>query len=197
MKGFERRKGQKKESIQRAALELFKVYGFKKVSINDIAHRAGVSPVTIYNHFGSRDELVREVVQAQFLTMLETYRAIIDGEGSFAEKLETIVFDKTEIAAQFSGELAQTLLQDDPEMRQFVETVWKRDVNQMTIDLLEEGKREGYVNTELSQEAFLLYLEILLKGVSASSDLFANMEPDVEFYRELNYLFLYGLVGKR
>ena len=53
MDGFNRRKEQKKESIRRAALELFKVYGFKKVSINDIASKAGVSQVTIYNHFGS------------------------------------------------------------------------------------------------------------------------------------------------
>ena len=51
MDGFERRKEQKKESIRRAALELFQNYGFKKVSVNDIAERAGVSQVTIYNGF--------------------------------------------------------------------------------------------------------------------------------------------------
>ena len=197
MNGFERRKEQKKDSIQRAALELFKVYGFKKVSINDIANKAGVSPVTIYNHFGSKDELVRKVVKAQFLSMLEKYRAIIDGESPFLEKLETIVFDKTEIASQFHGELAQTLLQNDPEMKQFIDTLWQRDVNQMTIDLLEEGKRQGYVNLETSQEALLLYLELFRRGVSASPDLLADMEPNVTFFRELNYLFLYGLMGRK
>ena len=62
MDRFERRKEQKKSNIRQAALELFKTYGFKKVSISDIAHKAGVSPVTIYNHFGSKDELVRDVV---------------------------------------------------------------------------------------------------------------------------------------
>jgi hypothetical protein len=93
--------------------------------------------------------------------------------------------------------LAQTLFQSNPEMKGFIETVWQRDVTQLTIDLLEEGKRQGYVNTALSQKALLLYLEILRKGISASLDLLADTEPDVEFYRELNYLFLYGLVGKK
>ena len=196
MNGFERRKAKKKDSIQRAALELFKAYGFKKVSINDIAYKAGVSPVTIYNHFGSKDELVREVVKSQFLGMLEKFRAIIDGEGSFPEKLEAIIFDKTEIANQFQGELVQTVLQNDPEMNQFVETVLQQGGSQMTLDLLEEGKREGYVSTMLPEEALVIYLEILRKGIFASSDLLANVESYTDLIRELNYLFLYGLVGK-
>jgi len=197
MNGFERRKEQKKESIRRAALELFRVYGFRKVSMNDIANKAGVSPVTIYNHFGSKEKLVREVVKAQLLGMIGKYRAIIDGEGSFPEKLETIIFDKTNIASQFQGELAQTLFKNDPEMEQFVETLWQRDVNQVTLDLLEQGKKQGYVSAELSQEVLMLYLAILRNGISASADLFVNMKPNIELFRELNRLFLYGLVGKK
>ena len=197
MNGFKRRKEQKKENIRQAALELFKVYGFKKVSISDIAHKAGVSPVTIYNHFGSKDDLVREVVKSQFQSIIEKFRAIIDGEGSFPEKLETIIFDKTQIASQFGGELAQTLLQNDPEMQQFVETIWQRDVIQLTFDLLEEGKKQGYVSTEISQEALILYLQILRSGVSANTELLATREFNLEFMRELNNIFLYGLIGKQ
>lgn len=196
MNGFERRKEQKKESIRRAALELFKIYGFKKVSINDIAHKAGVSQVTIYNHFGSKDDLVREVVKAQFLGMLEKVRESMKQERSFPEKLETIVFDKTEIARQYHGELLQTALQNDPEMQQWFESLWQQDINQLTIDLVEDGKKQGYINPERSQEALMLYLEILRRGVFASSDLLANLEPNVKLLRELNFLFIYGLVGK-
>jgi AcrR family transcriptional regulator len=42
MDGFERRKEQKKESIIRAALDLFMQHGFKKVSVNDVAVKANV-----------------------------------------------------------------------------------------------------------------------------------------------------------
>ena len=196
MNGFERRKEQRKESIQRAALDLFKVYGFKKVSINDIAHKAGVSQVTIYNHFGSKDELVREVIKAQFLGMLEKVREIMKQEKPFPEKLETIVFDKTEIARQYHGELLQTALQNDPEMQQWFESLWQQDINQITIDLVEDGKKNGYINPKRSQEALMLYLEILRRGVFASSDLLANLEPNVELLRELNFLFIHGMMGK-
>ena len=196
MNGFERRKEQKKESIRRAALELFKAYGFKKVTINDIAHKAGVSQVTIYNHFGSKDELVRDVVKGQYLGLLEKVREIMKEEIPFPEKLENIVFDKTELASQYQGELLQTALQNDPELQQWLESLWQQDINQLTIDLVEEGKRQGYINPARSQEALMLYLEILRRGVFASSDMLANIEPDIGLFRELNFLFIYGLIGK-
>jgi len=195
--GFERRKEQKKESIRRAALELFMLYGFKKVSINDIAGKAGVSPVTIYNHFGSKDELVREVVKMQLFEMMEKYRAIINGEGSFPEKLETIVFDKTEIASGFRGELATVVLRDDPEMKRFVDEEVMQTSTRMTLDLFEEGKKEGYVSSELSQETLVIFLELFRNGIAASTRLFENMESYPRLVRELNQLILYGLIGNK
>jgi len=196
MNGFERKKEQKKWVILEAALELFKVHGFKKVSISDIAHKADVSQVTIYNHFGSKDGLIREVVKALLLRILDKAREIIREDKSFPEKLEAIVFDKTKIASEYHGELMQTALQSNPEMRNWIESWWQGDARRLTIDLIEEGKRQGYINPQQPEEAVVLYLEILRRGVFASPDLLANMKPDLELYRELNHLFIYGLVGK-
>jgi AcrR family transcriptional regulator len=195
--GFERRKQRKKESIRRAALELFKAHGFKRVSIGEIAHRADVSPVTIYNYFGSRDALIQDVVKGQFLDLLERLRAIIRGEGTFPEKIEALVLDKTEVAGAFQGELTQTLLSGNPEMQRFVETVWRRDVDEMTAELFEQGKRQGYVSEEISQEALVLYLDMLRRGASASSEELAAFGGNVRFLRELNHLFLYGMMGRK
>ena len=197
MDGFQRRKEQKRDNILKAAFELFQIYGFKKVSINDIAYKANVSQVTIYNHFGSKDGLIREVVQAQLQSILDRAREIMAEDKPFPEKLETIVFDKTEIASQFRGELMKTALQNDPEMQQSIDSLWQTKVNQVTIDVIEEGKRQGFINPQQSHEALLLYLEILRRGVFASSDLIEKIEPDTDFFRELNYMFIYGLIGKR
>lgn len=51
--------------VRRAAEELFKTRGFDGVAIDEIAAAAGVSKVTIYKHFGSKDELFREAVEAK------------------------------------------------------------------------------------------------------------------------------------
>lgn len=196
MNGFERRKERKKESIRRAAVELFKVYGFKKVSINDIAQKAGVSHVTIYNHFGSKEELVREVVKAQLTSMVERYWDIIKGERPFPEKLEAIIFDKAKIVSQYQGELIATLSHNDPEIEQFIESLWRGEITQLLNDFLEEGKTQGYINSELPQEAFLVYFETLRRGVTANPSLLTNLGQNTSLFRELSHLFMYGLMGK-
>ena len=194
MDGFERRKEQKKDDIRKAALDLFMQYGFKKVSIHDISGKANVSPVTIYNHFGSKDNLVRDVIKKRLTQMLDTYQAVIDGEGSFPAKLKQIVFDKVEIASQFRGELASVFFSSDPEMQKFQNDVVMERSRRMTAQLFDEGKREGYVGRDMSDETLIIYLEILRNGIAANTRLYEDNESYPRLVRELNELILFGLV---
>lgn len=194
MDGFERRKEQKKEAILRAALELFAHYGFKKVSISNIAGKADVSPVTIYNHFGSKEKLVEQVVRKQVTDMLETYQSVIGGEGTFPEKLKKIVFDKIEIAQQFRGELARTLLKDNPAMQEFIESHLMQSAIRMTLDLFEQGRIQGFIGRDISDQTLVIYLEILRSGITASTRLYADEQAYPRLVKELNQLILYGLI---
>lgn len=197
MDGFERKKEQSQKAIIEAAMELFKQHGFKKASLNDIARAAGVSPVTIYNHFGSKDGLVREVVKALLRRLMDRAWEIIRSDAPFPEKLETIIFDKAKIASEYRGELMREAARNDPELKEWIEAFWREDVNKGTLTLLEEGKREGYINPELPVDMLFLYLEIIRQGVFAAPNLLDRIKPELEVYRQLNSLFIYGLVGKR
>ncbi|MGD9117342.1 MAG: TetR/AcrR family transcriptional regulator [Dehalococcoidia bacterium] len=197
MDGFERKKEQSQKAIIEAAMELFRVHGFKKASISDIAHAADVSPVTIYNHFGSKEGLVRETVKALLTRMLEKVRGIVHEDKPFPEKLETIIFDKAKLASDYRGELMREMARSDPELADWVDNFFMGDARKVTLELMDEGKREGYVAPRLSNEMLLVYIELIRRGAMASPDLVAQIEPDVEVYRQLNSLFIYGLVGKK
>ena len=166
MNGFERRKEQKKESIIRAALELFMQYGFKKVSINDVAVRASVSPVTIYNHYENKDNLIYETIRHQLSVMMEDYKKIIYGEGSFQEKIKEIVFNKVEIASQFKGELASLTLKGSDTMTHAVYDEFEQEAVKMTLDLFAQGKKEGLLGKDISEQTLIIYLDILKSGIS-------------------------------
>lgn len=194
MNGFERRTEQKKEQILKVALELFSQHGFKKVSISDIAHKADVSPVTIYNHFGSKDGLIRESIKRQIILIMDKYRAIINGKGTFAEKLEKIVFDKVGMAALYGGELLSLLLTSDEEMNRYVNDVMVKESLELTMHLFEEGRRQGYLSKTISNETITIYLEILKTGISSSRLLQPGSESYPRIVGELNQLFLYGLI---
>lgn len=196
MDGFERRKTKTKESILRVALELFREYGFKKVSISDVARKANVSPVTIYNHFGSKETLVREVVKYLSQNLLIKYREIVKEKKPFLEKLQTIVFDKSELAAdQFRGELISAVASSEPGVQDFYRSIWENGAVQLMDDLCEEGKKEGFISQEISREAILTFVDILRYGISHTPGLSARLEHDPELARELVTLWAYGLSG--
>jgi TetR/AcrR family transcriptional repressor of mexJK operon len=48
-------------AITRAASEMFLAEGFDRASLDQIAHRAGVSKQTIYSHFADKEALFRAI----------------------------------------------------------------------------------------------------------------------------------------
>lgn len=48
--------------ILSASAELFRQYGFKSITMDDIARRAGISKKTLYQHFANKSEIVTESV---------------------------------------------------------------------------------------------------------------------------------------
>jgi AcrR family transcriptional regulator len=167
------------------------------VSVGDIARKAGVSHVTIYNRFGSKESLIRSVAKTQILSAMDKYKEILDSDMPFLEKLETMVFNKGEIAGEFQGELLQAVIRTDAETQRLVESIWNTEVPQVLSRFLEEGKREGYIDPELSQESFNAYVTILRNGFFNSPEIIADMARDGKLIRDLIFITAYGLDGKR
>ena len=194
--GSRRRTEEKKDGIRRAALRLFQFRGFKKVTIREIAREADVSQVTIYNYFGSKEGLIRDVVRNLTLRVIERYRALMADGRSFPDRLEDILLGKTELVSQFGGEFAQKVLANDPEMQEFIKRVYDREIKPMIGGFFDEGKRQGFVNPELSREAILAYTEIFRNGLMARPELLAGSKKPARLVRELMTLYLYGVMGK-
>ena len=56
---------EKRAAILSAATDLFTARGLNGVSMEAVARAAGVSKITVYSHFRSKDELFRETVFAK------------------------------------------------------------------------------------------------------------------------------------
>ncbi|MGD9142595.1 MAG: TetR/AcrR family transcriptional regulator, partial [Dehalococcoidia bacterium] len=195
MDGFERRKEQKKENIRRAAIELFQNHGFKKVSISDIAERADVSQVTIYNHFGSKEELIRDVLQWYSLILLARYKSVMESDRPYMEKLEEIVFDKSEIVSQFQGELIQTWMQNDPEMQDFMNNLYTNHVMPIASNFFKEGLQQGHIDNRFSLETIMVYFEIIRQGFFNNPEIAERAQNDPTMMKQLIELMTYGLNG--
>ena len=124
MDGFERRKEQSKEEIRKAAGELFSQFGVDKVSIADIARKAGVSQATIYNNFGSKEALTREFVTMMVEQLVHSVQAVLTPEMPYGEKMAAFIQFLSAILTHERPSLAAVPiftssidLQNDPEIK--------------------------------------------------------------------------------
>jgi len=185
-----------KERIFQATLDLFQVHGIRKTTTNDIAQKAGVSPATVYNHFGNKEDLVRATIKYFLNSILADFKNILTDNLSFMGKMEQILCYKSNMVGQYQGEFMQAIISEDPEIRHIVDSVYMTELMPVIMGFYEEGKRQGYVNPELSTENIIRYMLIVRSGMAAESVLSEDPEQNRKMIQELTPLFLYGIMGK-
>jgi AcrR family transcriptional regulator len=194
MDGFERRRERKKENIRQAAFELFSAHGVQKVSVAEIAKKAKVSQVTIYNYFGSKDDLMRDVVSVLLNKRLKEDTQAIESNLPFPEKIEAFISEKTGDIASLNPDFLKSIMSEDPIIRQIAEDFTKNKFIPLMLRLIEKGKEEGYIHHNISNEAILRYMNMFRRG--KQSDELLDFEDNPQLIKELATLFFYGVLGK-
>ena len=188
MDGFERRTDEKRKRIFEAAQGLFGRHGFKRVSIEEVAEQAGVSKVTIYNYFGSKEGLIRELVAAAFRSRKVAIERLVHGDLPFPEKLRSLVLQKAEASSSYSQEFLERILQHPAWQQQPVE-----ELDGLVAELMEQGKREGIISDKTPLRALRLYIEIFKSGTEAQSTVLAGLTS--EELSQIIRMFFHGLTA--
>jgi AcrR family transcriptional regulator len=99
-----------RERIIRATVEAAAVHGLSRLSVADVAKRAGLSRPTLYKHFESRDVLVAAAVRHEADAMMDAVRSMVDG------------IDDPRAALEAGVLLALRLVRDHPLLDRIVRT---------------------------------------------------------------------------
>lgn len=193
MNQYQKTTEKKKQAIIQAALQLFKEKGFKDTSIKSIAEAAEVSPVSIYNYFGSKDNLVALCVNDLFEEITQQAEDILNSNLDFKTKLDHAFALCQEKMSQQISEYFQDKLVKEPTFSTLLAkaiTVKKRDIYRAYIEL---GKEEGAIAEDLSTELVLNVMDAL-NGMGNQLDHSDNLETEVE---QIHQIFLYGIFGEK
>ena len=193
MNQYQKTTEKKKQAIIQAALRLFKEKGFKETSIKSIAEVAEVSPVSIYNYFGSKDNLVALCVNDLFEEITQQAEDILKSNLAFNTKLDQALDLCQEKMSQQISYYFQDITVRDPAFSSLLTkaiTAKKRDIYRTYMNL---GKEEGLIARDLSTELILNVMDALnsVGNQLAHSD---NLETDV---KQIHQIFLYGILGKK
>ena len=193
MNQYQKTTEKKKQAIIQAALQLFKEKGFKDTSIKSIAEAAEVSPVSIYNYFGSKDNLVALCVNDLFEEITQQAEDILNSNLDFKTKLDhAFALCQEKMSQQISDYFQDKLVEDSVFSTLLTKaiTAKKRDIYRAYIKV---GKEEGLIAEDLSTELILNVMDALngMGNQLAHSDI---LETEVE---QIHSIFLYGIFGQK
>lgn len=194
MDGYEKRRNEKKESILKTALELFCQYGFDRITMTEIAGKARVSKVSIYNFFESKDNLRRVIVKNMMDKSLEQTFGIIGSNDDFIEKIKKYLRSKTIYGDERVFKFFFEAVESDSSLRQVLNDFSVAN-KRLVLTLIKEGKDAGWLSPDISDSAIEIYIDIFQSYIlRLNKDSISKSEYTPRLAEEINQLFLEGLL---
>jgi AcrR family transcriptional regulator len=190
-----------RDTILDAAGRLFEHFGYKKTTMDDIAHEAGVGKATIYVYFPSKAETALTWIDRSNCIMLDDLRAIAQKPTSVPERLEELLHHRVMVRY----DRAQHFVQSFDELFAPVHSALlvKRDqINYQEASVLggviAEGAASGLFECEDAEAAgyhFVLATNSFMP-YSLSADRLGDRARVEENVSQIAHLLLYGLARR-
>ena len=183
----------KKEQLEFTATELFWKHGFKKVSIDEICKKANVSRKTFYTFYENKSALVILLMKKMTDEAFLESRKIIEGEGTFAEKVEKSLNLKLERNKNMSIEfVADFYNPDSADILDCFNLIIKDSMSMLT-EFLRKAQSTGEMNPDLNLNYVLWLMQKQIEFCSSPE--LMSMFPDVDtMTKQLTQSLIYGIL---
>ena len=186
----------RKTIIMDAARILFWKHGFKRVSVEEICEKAGISKMTFYRYFNNKIELAKTVFHSVAWKGYENFRIILNEETTSEDKIQKILLMKFEGTNDISQEFLMDFYSSKEEgLSEYVHSI-TNDIWQNIIGDFKVAQQDGLFRKDLNIEFFFLISQKLTDLLSDQnvSRLFAKPQ---EMIMEYAKLLMYGIAPKK
>lgn len=192
--GFQRRTARKKETILQNAEDLLRASPGGDINMEELASKADVSKVSLYNYFGSKKGLIRTLFLEIAAREERKIRKILSTDSTFKGKTQKFLDLKLRILEaglrksfeRFSKE--DPLLQSDFSMYRKKGETWLRE-------LFDQGRAEGALDPALTDTALFDWIEAILLYYRQNESFRNRIDDDVNFYQQITGIFWKGIAA--
>ena len=177
-----------------ASAELFSQYGFKTITMDDIARRAGISKKTLYQHFANKQEVVNDSVTWYKNQMTENCGAVLLNAENAIEAMVLMLAYMDDMNKRINPMALFEMQRFFPDAYKiFRELLEQCDVVMLRENIL-QGMREGLYRDDLNADLLARYrLETSLLVLQPSL-LVSKREHLMSVALEIGEHFLYGIM---
>ena len=181
--------------IIEAAKELFFKHGFKRISIEDICNRAGVSRRTFYVYYENKTDLLIKLLEKIHEIQLKEFSAIKNSDLSFSEKLIQMtnynIAQFEQVTPEFLADIHDTSFVEFRAHFEEKEKRWK----EKTRIFFAEAQKRGDIRADLDIDFMHLFMDYAI--ATLKNDEMKKRYPDpVLLLRKIANILFYGILGK-
>jgi AcrR family transcriptional regulator len=145
--------------ILAAAEERLTSIGYSHMTMDELADVLGMSKRTLYEYFGSKDNLTHALIAEKGKVIADAQEAILASGENVIEK----IFRVGEVVQRCLGSLLRSNILNDlkrnsPPAWQKINELRETKIRRLWTELLSEGLRKGYFRKEVNLDVFILAL---------------------------------------
>ena len=183
-----------KERIIEHARARFFLDGFARVSVEEITSELGMSKKTFYKYFDRKEELVNEIVARMLGEAELKVQGIMAMNAPFPAKLDSLMKLVGIVFKTISKNMLRDLQMYIPGAWEKIQEFRRQRILTTWATLIDEGKRTGYVRSEISQRVFLLALYATIENILNPTVLANEPFSADEALQSIVTIFLRGIL---
>ena len=172
---------------------LYRKYGIKSVTMDDVAHELGISKKTLYQYVKDKAELVEKVVEH---TRHCNFSAMKDMKGTSDNAIEQLI----EVSQQVNALLKDHSPSYEYDLKKYYPDIFKNLMSarrklmyESMLANIRKGKQEGVYRKDLDEE-IISKLHLLRTENIQASEIFKEQEVhSTKFFREVFVYHIHGL----
>ncbi|WP_462400640.1 TetR/AcrR family transcriptional regulator [Lacticaseibacillus pantheris] len=189
----EEKKAATRQKLIDAACDLMLTNGVQKTGVKQVSEHAGISMVTLYKYFETKEQLTEAVVLKFFDQSVSLSQQVIANDDlPFLDKFFVYTRDealaKSGIKPEIMEEFASVVRKSpniEQHIREFYRKFWQK--------LIDYGRQKGEITTNASDSVIQMQFSMLGDFItSAGPDAFSD-----DTIRQLESLLMYGLSGEK
>jgi AcrR family transcriptional regulator len=189
----------RRDAILREAAALFAAQGVTATTVRQVADHVGVLSGSLYHHFGSKEEIVQEIVVRYLDDVRRRYTAVHDHVMEPLERLCEIVVVSLEAAAEHIH--AVEICQNEPSLLRSVPlaayiATSEREIQGVWVDVIQDGITCGQFRPDVSVP---LFQRLLRDAVARSARWYQPTKEygAAELATDLLAVFFHGVSADR
>ena len=181
--------------LVQTARDLFFRHGIKRVTVEEICQKAGVSRMMFYRYFRNKDAIATYTLDQLYSDAWSKFDEILAEDISFEEKIRRIAAVKMEMADEYSREFLNELMADeDSECGKFL--IQKRKESyEFTRKIYTDAQERGDIRKDIKIDFIMFVMEHLAEIIQ--DERVQSMYPDMsQLEHEMFALLFYGMLSR-